>query len=971
MRRGRLIVVVGIVLVLGGWIGLWAFGEWRYRSELRQAAEDFAGRRYSEAGDRLALMALRWPGRAEVEYWLGTCKLKEGDREAALDAWGRVPDDSPEAPAVAMARAGVAIELFRYGLAEACLKRAIRGGGEKGDEARRLLGRIYWITGRRDEYRRLLQKDAERARDPSDMLRTFWSLDHDPYKVDSITEALGKAKRSAPDDDRVWLALADLATRLGHYDEAGEWLTRCEQARPDDLDVWNARLRWAKTADRPDEVLRAASHLPAADLPKSRLVALRAWLAARAGDRQTERSALEEFLQLEPTDIATIDRLADLAAQDGEKDRVAELRRRKSELEKATDDYKQLVNHPDLTSLAVELARSAEAIGRRYDAKTWWRVAAQRDPSLDHEATLARARLAKAEPPTLAGPGSLAELMGPLSSKGSRARVVAGKLSMPTYVDEAEARGLVFTFDNGRSAERQLPETMSGGVGLLDFDGDGWLDVYAIQGGKFPPPPGPAQFGDRLFRNRGDGRFVDVTVSSGLAKLPGGYGHGVAVGDYDNDSRPDLFVTRWRSYALYHNLGGGRFEDATATAGLGGDRDWPTSAAWADLDNDGDLDLYVCHYLKWDELHPKLCGTPGKPDAGYDYCDPAGIPAVPDHVFRNDGGRFVDVTAATGFVDDEGRGLGVVAGDLDGDGKVDLFVANDTTPNYFLRNRGGFRFSEEALVSGLAASAGGGYLAGMGVACADFDGDGRLDLAVTNFFDQSTTLYHNHGGGVFSDRSTEAGLAAPTRHVLGFGLAALDANNDGWPDLAQANGHVSDLRPTLPYPMPAQLFLNEGHGQLVDVSDRSGAPWKVPRLARGLAIGDIDNDGCTDVVIVSENDPLALLRNQPSSQNHFLTLLLEGAHSNHDAVGALVTVTAGGKTQVAARLGGGSYLSASDPRLHFGLGSARTADRVEVTWPSGKRDIYQGLAADAGYGLTEGRTAARPLAGFSHSAVAE
>ena len=813
-----------------------------------------------------------------------------------------------------------------------------------------------------------MQRDAERTRDPSSMLRTFWSLDHDPYKVDSMIEALGKAKRLSPNDDRVWLALADLATRLGHYEEAGEWLTRCEQARPDDIDVWNARLRWAKSANRPDEVMRAASHLPATELPKSRLLALRAWLAARAGDRQTERSTLEEILQLEPTDIAAIDRLADLAAQNGEKDRVAELRRRKSELEKATDDYKQLVNHPELLPLAAELARSAEVIGRRYDAKTWWRVAADRDPSLDHEATLARARLAKAEPPIswTSVQDRLAELLGPLSSVGSRAHADSGKLSVPTFVDDAGARGLVFTFDNGRTAERQMPETMSGGVGLLDFDGDGWLDVYAIQGGKFPPPPGPAPFGDRLFRNRGDGRFVDVTVSSGLAKLPGGYGHGAAVGDYDNDGRPDLFVTRWRSYALYHNLGGGRFEDATASAGLGGDRDWPTSAAWADLDNDGDLDLYVCHYLIWDELHPRLCGTPGQPDAGYDYCDPRGFPAVPDHVFRNDGGRFVDVTAATGFVDDDGRGLGVVAADLDGDGKTDLFVANDTTPNYFLRNRGGFKFSEEALVSGLAASAGGGYLAGMGVACADFDGDGRLDLSVTNFFDQSTTLYHNHGGGAFSDRSTEAGLAAPTRLVLGFGLAALDANNDGWPDLVQANGHVSDLRPTLPYQMPAQLFLNDGRGRLLDMSKRSGPPWKVPRLARGLAVGDIDNDGRTDVVIVSENEPLALLRNQPTSQHHFLTLFLEGTRSNHDAVGASVAVTAGGKTQVAARLGGGSYLSASDPRLHFGLGSARAADRVEVTWPSGNRDCYQGLTADAAYRLTEGNTAARPLAGFSN-----
>ena len=367
-----------------------------------------------------------------------------------------------------------------------------------------------------------------------------------------------------------------------------------------------------------------------------------------------------------------------------------------------------------------------------------------------------------------------------------------------------------------------------------------------------------------------------MTAASGLAKLPGGYGHGVAVGDYDNDGRPDLFVTRWRSYALYHNLGQGRFEDATAAAGLGGDRDWPTSAAWADLDNDGDLDLYVCHYLKWDEFNPKLCDVPGKPEAGHDYCDPRGFPALPDHFFRNDDGRFVDVTAETGVVDQDGRGLGVVAADFDGDGLIDLFVANDTTANYFLRNRGSFRFSEEGLESGLAASAVGGYLSGMGVACADFDGDGQLDLAVTNFLNQSTTLYHNHGHGVFSDRSTDSGMAVATRLVLGFGLAALDANNDGFPDMAQANGHVFDQRPMLPYAMPSQLLSNAGSGKFSDVSDQAGPPWKIPRLGRGLAVGDLDNDGRVDVVIVSENAPLVLLRNGCSSQNHSLTSLARG-----------------------------------------------------------------------------------------------
>jgi enediyne biosynthesis protein E4 len=292
-------------------------------------------------------------------------------------------------------------------------------------------------------------------------------------------------------------------------------------------------------------------------------------------------------------------------------------------------------------------------------------------------------------------------------------------------------------------------------------------------------------------------------------------------------------------------------------------------------------------------------------------------------------------------------------------------VANDMTANYFLRNRGAWRFSEEGLESGLATGADGGYLSGMGVACGDFDGDGRLDLAVTNFLNQYTTLYHNHGGGNFSERSAEIGLAASTRHVLGFGLAALDANNDGRLDLVQANGDVDDNRPATPYEMCPQLFLGDGTGRLIDVSERAGPPWQVPGIARGLAVGDSDNDGRIDVVIISQNAPLALLHNQSASQNHSLTLLLEGTASNRDAVGARVTVTAAGRTQVAARFGGGSYQSASDQRLHFGLGPARMVDRVEVTWPSGRRNCYQGLAAGAGYRLREGDVVPKPLAGFS------
>ncbi len=657
-------------------------------------------------------------------------------------------------------------------------------------------------------------------------------------------------------------------------------------ARPDDPSVWSARLEWARAAGRPAEALSAATHLPASRLSRPTILALRSWLAAQTGDSRAERSALEALLVLRPGDDAALERLADLAAQAGEPERVAELRRRKAVIDAAIERYRELINLPEMAPRAAEFARVAASIGRWFDARAWWRLAAERDPSVSGEAAAALARLDRTDMRSEPERGTLADLLGPIRPPEARAAPADRGPEIPVFADEAESRGLAFTFENGRTDLRQLPETMSGGVAVLDVDGDGWLDVYAVQGGSFPPAKDNTPFGDRLFRNRGDGHFEDVTIASGLSGFPGGYGHGVAVGDYDNDGRPDLFVTRFGSYALYHNLGGGRFEDATARAGLGGDRDWPTSSAWADLDNDGDLDLFVCHYLNWDARNPTLCEYPEHSRPGYLYCGPPAFAAMPDHVFRNDDGRFVDVTEAAGIVDRDGRGLGVVAADLDGDGRTDVFVANDTTANAFYHNRGGFRFEERGVESGLASSASGSYLAGMGVACGDLDGDGRLDLAVTNFFNQSTTLYHNHGGGIFSDRSAETGLAASTAQVLGFGIAAMDANNDGWLDLVQANGHVTDFRPSIPYEMRSQLLLNDRAKRFVDASDRAGIPWQALRLARGLAVVDVDNDGRTDVLIVAEGAPMALLRNQSDSANHFLTLALEGTESNRDAVGA-------------------------------------------------------------------------------------
>ena len=486
-----------------------------------------------------------------------------------------------------------------------------------------------------------------------------------------------------------------------------------------------------------------------------------------------------------------------------------------------------------------------------------------------------------------------------------------------------------------------------------------------LAGATAAPEPG-----DRLFQNQGDGTFRDVTRQSGIDLLTWGrgYGQGISVGDYDNDGRSDLFITRLLRYDLLRNRGDGTFEDVTDRQGLAGTRDNPTSSAFADLDNDGDLDLYVCHYIRWDPDHPVIC----KPEKGGGcfYCDPAKYERAVDHVFRNDRGHFVDVTKSAGFTDEQGHGLGVVAADIDDDNRIDLFVANDGTANFLFRNKGSFQFEDEALTAGVAGSAQGGYQAGMGVAASDLDGDGRLDLMVTNLYLEGTTLYRNLGAGMFADHSATSGIFGATRFLLGFGIGVLDMNNDGRPDVVITNGNMNDFRPLYPYAMPTRLYEGRPGGRLVDVSDQAGPPWAVPRLGRGLATGDLDNDGRPDLLVMGQNEPVAYFHNQTDHAGQFVTFRTRGNELEQRRRRPRVVVTTAQGRQVAQRLGGGSYLSACDGRLHFGLGAATSVQSVEVRWPSGRLDRWVDVAVDTGYLLREGEPLIKPLAGFSRRSAA-
>jgi len=950
-------VVVGAIAAAAWW-GVRARVARQFRATLELAKREIAAGQYGRARKRLSELGSRRDASGEVAYQLGICELYRGHSDLALAAWTRVPAGGPFGARAALQRGMLAISSGQLTRAEDVLQSALRRAtGPDRPLLLRGLQLVYHVEGRTEDVRQAIIASWAETDSPASVVKQVSRLDAAPLPLEATRTTLEKA---SDDDDRVWLGRGNLAIRTGQFERAAEWLDRCLRRRPSDAPVWRGRLELARATADVAGAWRALEHLPAEGVYQTDLLRLRAWLASRTGDTGAERAALASLVELEPGETAALDRLAALAGADGGASEVARLRSRKSEMMTALVRYGALLRGDSIGDPA-ELARLALALGRRIEARGWALIRDRKvdrpgpsRPALVPEGILAASG---GQPPGL----TLADLCADLRERTLARPPASAPGVVPRFVDGAESAGLRFVHDNGQSALKRLPETMSGGVGLLDFDGDGWLDVYAVQGGPFPPPQN-SPVGDRLYHNRGDGTFEDVTHRAGLLRFAGGYGHGVAVGDYDNDGHPDLFITRWRSYALYHNRGDGSFDDVTARANLGGEFDWPTSAAWADLDSDGDLDLYVCHYLVFDVKSAHVCAD-ARSHVNH-YCSPRDFAPLPDHVFRNDGGRFVDVTAAAGFVDPDGRGLGVVAADLDDDNRIDLYVANDMSANYLFHNLGEFRFEETAFHAGAAANSSGLFQSGMGIACGDLDNDGRPDLAVTNYYGESTTLFHNLGGGLFADYTARSGLAAPTRQLLGFGIAFLDANNDGRLDLISANGHVSDYRPVFPWRMPIQLLTSGPDGRLMDVSDRAGDPFGPLHLGRGLATGDLDNDGRTDAVVQSQNEPLVYLRNQTPQGGHWLTLRLEGVRSNRDGVGARVVLEAGGRRQSRQRCGGGSYQSSGDPRLHFGLGDSPRVERLEVRWPRGQVDRYEGLAADQGYLLKEGAKKAELLRGW-------
>jgi len=536
---------------------------------------------------------------------------------------------------------------------------------------------------------------------------------------------------------------------------------------------------------------------------------------------------------------------------------------------------------------------------------------------------------------------------------------LSSESTVPRFVDVTEQVGIRFQHISGPPADREFDyifETKGGGIAFLDYDVDGWLDLLVVQGSTVEAARRGVRRPPGLFRNRGDGTFEDVSESSGIEG--GIWGMGVGVGDYDNDGYPDVYLTQVGPDLLYRNNGDGTFTDVTRQAGITADT-WTTSAAFGDYDGDGFPDLYVAGYLDYtpDRLPPKTpdCTYLGRPVP----CGPRGLKGARDYLFHNRGdGTFEEVSRISGAWDrSHYYGLGVLWADFDNDGDLDLFVGNDATPNYLFVNHGG-RFSEEALVAGVALSGEGVEQASMGVDAGDYDNDGRLDLFCTHFARDSSTLYHNDGDLLFSDVTAPAGLRVPEWWLVGWGTRFLDLDCDGWLDILHVNGHVYRY---LAEPVegetlaqPASLYRNRGDGTFEDVAALAGPDFVSPRIARGAAFGDYDNDGDLDVAVAVLGGSPRLLRMDRRDSNHWVLLQLVGGQENRDALGARVQVVCGGRTSIReVRRTVGIY-SSSDPRIHVGLGSCERIEELMIRWPDGSRQKIENLPADGIYRIRKG-----------------
>jgi tetratricopeptide (TPR) repeat protein len=845
----------------------------------------------------------------------------------------------------------IAIRHHRIAEAERIFRAAAQHDLRAIEPLRRLIY-ILILERRPAEARSVLWRLYEITRDPRDLAVSCRICLAEADERDSSAE-IGEFLRQTPDDPwlrRAWgvflLSRGQPAQALPHLEAAA-------------LAFENDPIgRFALAECRMALGCAVHDHSTLGTRPSSALEAARWWvlrsrLEEVRGKADDALESLRKAVSADPQNQEAHHRLGRALMRRGDREEA------RAQLERAEVLIRRRFNlMAELASLLAEgfdagrlerLGHLCVEIGMPLEAGAWFELAIQHDPRrMRLSATLSqRSATADVAPAALSWPvlKSSSNPRPPARLLQSASRHDPG----PRFEDIADRSGVRFHYDCGATRNLFLGDIMGGGVALFDFDDDGWLDIYFVNGCPLPFEPQRPPQPNKLYRNRGDGTFEDVTERAMVAGR--GYGMGCSAGDFDNNGHDDLFVTGLSQTVLYRNRGDGTFEDVTHRAGVFSSR-WTTATGFGDLDGDGDLDLVAVTYVEADPKNVPDCRDEfGKPI----HCEPTRFPAQLDHLFRNNGdGTFTDVSREAGIEVPEGRGLGLAIADLDGDGRLDLFVANDNTPNFLFRNLGGLRFEEVGVAAGAAYDGAGQVTASMGVVADDLNGDGRIDLFHTNLINQTNTLRWGLGGMLFVDGTLAANLSAPSRSKTGWGTVAFDADNDGHLDLFVANGHTDD-QPWFNTPMAltAQLFMGREQGRFEVIGSEVSPYFSRPVVGRGVAAGDLDNDGRVDLVVVHRDVPAVLLRNGTRS-GHCLGLRLRGTRSGQSPIGACVTCRAGGRTWVRWLTSGTSYLSSNDPRLWFGLGSAEVVESLEVRWPSGIVQRWSNVAADAVLDVREG-----------------
>ena len=964
-------VLAGLLLGLGLAARKWLLPPPATALVLRRAIASFDAKDTETAVRLLDEILAREPTHHTALLYRGYVARDSGETTEAARFWSRVPDDPPHEGGTARYLEGLlALSEHRARDAERLLRRATELHPTF-LPPRESLANLYLWQLRDGEMRR--EMAVIRARRP-------WSLDELIASVGSHgkihpvtirTRELEKFVAADEHDVTSALAFAECLVADDRFDDTLALFDRSLAASPRDPAL---RGRLVELLVRLNELDRAGAILGGDDLPDDAPVELLrgagAYLAAR--DRWAEAlPPLERALALVPDHIPTTHRAGLALERAGRHDEAQRVVLRARLLEQLVQQDWRIESIPQQRPqlklpIAIEVARLLTELGRYAEAAAWLEQALEWQPddlalrSLYAAAVqkdLAQATASPAVAPRQAG--HVASGSHPITDRGDRplkATAASGqKAAAPPlrFVDRHAEAGIEFQYNNGGSGSKYLLESLGGGVAAFDFDADGWPDLYFTQGRPLPvTADAQTQWQDRLFRNRG-GVFSDVTVAAGLGDAQ--YSQGCSAGDFDNDGFVDLAVANFGTNVLYHNNGDGTFTDVTLSSGIAGAH-WTSSLAFADLDRDGNLDLYVVTYV----LDPyRIC----RPEPGrIAICSPLNYKAEDDQLFQSRGdGTFADVTAQSGILADDGKGLGIIVADLDNDGWPDIYIANDGTPNFLFRNETGavggpLRFVERGLVSGAGVSGTGNSQAGMGVACGDFDGDGLLDLYITNFYFESGTLYQNQGDLLFIDATRGAHLDEATHAMLGFGTQALDVDLDGRLDLFIANGHIDDFSfRGEPWKMPPQLFYNTGAAEFVEVSREAGDYFRGEYLGRGVARLDWNRDGRPDLVIVHQDRPAALLANESAPAGGWLAVDLHGVSSNRDGIGARLTLTADGTTRIQEVCGGDGFFASNERRVIFGLGAAEMVERLEVRWPSGQVDSCANVPAGTVLVWIEGR----------------